>query len=391
MNTVLQVTPRYLPESGGIETHVREVTSRLVAAGVDVSVLTTDRSGWLPATQEMDGVPVRRVPAWPPRRDYYFAPGMWRAIRTARQDIVHFQGVHTLVPVLGMLACLNAGKKYMVTLHTGGHSSSARHRLRGLQWRLLGPLLRRAIWVIGVSRFEAELFTAAAGLPAARVRVVRNGGGLPAPVGAPEEESDAATPVVVSIGRLERYKGHHRLIEAMPRILESVPGTRALILGTGPYEMELRALADRLGVAGSVEFRFVPGGDRSVLAGILQRAALVVLLSDYEAHPVAVMEAVSLGRPILVTMNSGLTELVEEGLCHGVPDKPSTEEVASAVVARLTTPNAPFAQRLPTWDECAASLGEIYTNLGTPTTAAATEAALETDAATPRQPARGAA
>jgi glycosyltransferase involved in cell wall biosynthesis len=355
---VLQVTPRYFPDSGGIETHVHNVASRLAASGVEVTVLATDRSHRLPAVETVDGMTLRRVPAWPRRRDYYFAPGIWREIARGDHDLVHFQGVHTLVPVLGMLACLRHGRPYALTLHTGGHSSHLRSGLRAAQWRLLGPLLRRAERVIGVSRFEARLFTELAGLDPRRVSVIRNGGTLPDASGPSTHDT---TSLIISVARLERYKGHHRLIEAMPRLLAARPEARALILGTGPYEANLRALADRLGVADRVDIAYIPPGDRDRLARTLRQAAAVVLLSEYEAHPVAVMEAMALGRPVLVTVNSGLAELVEEGLCRGVPSDAGPDDIAGALAQLLAAPRtAGPPVRLPDWDQCAADVRALY-------------------------------
>ena len=62
---VLMVTPCFLPEIGGVERHVQEVASRLTASGCEVTVLTTDRSRQLPASETRDGFEVRRVSAWP--------------------------------------------------------------------------------------------------------------------------------------------------------------------------------------------------------------------------------------------------------------------------------------------------------------------------------------
>ena len=72
---VLMVCARYLPELGGIETHVYEVSRRLGRmADFDVTVLTTDITRRLPPQEVIDGTTVLRVPAWPRGRDYYFAP-----------------------------------------------------------------------------------------------------------------------------------------------------------------------------------------------------------------------------------------------------------------------------------------------------------------------------
>src|SRR3954469_11335179 len=72
------VTPRFPPDLGGVERHVDEVARRL-ASRCRLTVLCTDRAGRLPAVEERDGFSVRRFRAWPGERDYYFAPGLYRA------------------------------------------------------------------------------------------------------------------------------------------------------------------------------------------------------------------------------------------------------------------------------------------------------------------------
>src|SRR5918994_1330426 len=67
---VLQVTPRMAPHVGGVETHVREVASRLAAHHVEPVILTADETRRLPRRDEIDGVPLIRAAAWPRGRDY---------------------------------------------------------------------------------------------------------------------------------------------------------------------------------------------------------------------------------------------------------------------------------------------------------------------------------
>ena len=102
---VLMVCPRYLPEVGGTEMHVHEVTRRLSAlASFEITVLATDRSRRLPRQEVVEGISVLRVPSWPRRRDYYLAPGIAAVIRQRRWDLVHCQGIHTPVPLLAMIS-----------------------------------------------------------------------------------------------------------------------------------------------------------------------------------------------------------------------------------------------------------------------------------------------
>lgn len=355
---VLMVTARYFPAMGGIETHVYEVAKRLVNAGADVTVLTTDPSGTLPTIECVNGVRIQRVRAWPTRRDYYFAPAIYRIITSGAYDIVHCQGFHTLVPPLVMLAARRAGIPFVVSSHTGGHSSRLRNAARGVQWAALRPLLARAARLVVVSNYEAAYFRRKLRLPEDRFVVVRNGSYLPRNTDLPVGAHDG--PLILSVGRLERYKGHHRVIAALPTVLAHAPEARLQIIGAGPYEQQLRRLAARLGVADRTEIRAIPPGEREQMAALLAQADLVTLLSDYEAHPVSVMEALALGRSVLVADTSGLSELAQQGLVRAIPVRSTPDAVGRAILDQLRAPVIPPETRIPTWDDCADELLALY-------------------------------
>jgi glycosyltransferase involved in cell wall biosynthesis len=363
---LLMVAARYFPYMGGIETHIHEVGKRLVRDGVEVTVLTTmppsnTLSASLPKHDIVEGMHIIRVKAWPPQRDYYIAPEMYSTIKHGKWDIVHCQGCHTFVPPLAMLAAEEAKLPYIVTLHTGGHSSGFRNSIRSIQWQLQRPLLANASKLIGVSHFEANYFRDRLHIPAKRFSVIPNG--AVALSGVAQYSIEAPTQsLIVSVGRLERYKGHQHLITALPQIREQRPDARLLILGKGPYEATLRELAQRIGVAEYVNIRAVPAHDRQAMADILSQASLVTLFSEYEAHPIAVMEALALHRPVLVANTSGMRELAEQGLAHAIPLESTPREIAQAVVQQIDKPLAiPAHFSLPTWDDCAQQLQAVYT------------------------------
>ena len=355
---VLHVTPRFYPMMGGTESHVYETSRRLVP-DVDVTVLTTDLSRSLPAADVVAGVPVVRVAAWPRERDYYFAPGIYRHIQTGSYDLVHCQGVHTAVPIAAMLAARHRGVPYVVTFHTGGHSSRLRHTARAGQWTLLRPLLREAQRLVCVARFEAERFGRILGLPQERFVVIPNGGDLPVPpVGA-----TSARTTILSVGRLERYKGHHRILAALPHVRAQLPDARLRVVGRGPYEGTLRRMADRLGIGDAVEFLSVPPADREVMARILLEAHVMALLSEYEAQPVAVLEALALGVPTVVARTSGLAELADSGVTRAVEIDADPRMVAAALVREVRDPLRPDRVHLPSWEACAAQLRLLYEDI----------------------------
>ncbi|RBP07112.1 glycosyltransferase involved in cell wall biosynthesis [Roseiarcus fermentans] len=355
---ILMVSARFFPLAGGVETHVYETARRLAARGLRVDLLTTDTTGALPARDHLDGVSIIRVPAWPRGSDVRFAPRIYDVIAAGRWDIVHVQGYHTFVAPIAMDAARRAGLPFVLTFHSGGHSSPLRRAVRGAQRLALRPLVNGAARLIGVSRYEADFFSRTMGVARHRFHVVPNGGELPRPaVGRTRRSGDR---LIVSIGRLERYKGHHRAIEAMPHILSRLPGARLRVLGEGPYERPLRRLVARLGLADAVTIGGIPSGDRRAMADLLASADLVVLFSDYEAHPVAVMEALALGRKIVVSEAAGLAEIVAEGRARGAPPACRAEERARLMVEMMEEGPIPEAVALPTWEDCVDSLLSIY-------------------------------
>jgi glycosyltransferase involved in cell wall biosynthesis len=225
-------------------------------------------------------------------------------------------------------------------------------------------LLAAAAQLIGVSRFEAQYFSEVLHLPLQRFTVIPNGAALPM-VPRPLRKTPEHT-IIVSVGRLERYKGHQHIIAALPEIRKHCPDAQLLILGAGAYERSLRTLAEKAGVAEQVEIRAVPAGDREAMASNLMQASLVVLMSEYEAHPVAVMEALSLQRPVLGMHVAGLQELAEDGLIRTVPLQSTPQEIAAAALQQIEHPLMPTHFTLPTWDECAEKLFAVYNNIYAP-------------------------
>lgn len=359
------VTPKFLPSTGGVETHVAEVARRLGRTGHDVTVLTTDVTGRLPAVERWNDVEIRRVRAWPRRSDYHFAPGVVPALRRGSWDVVHVQSYHTLVAPLAMAAARSRGIPYVVTFHGGGHSSRVRNALRRPQLALLRPLLARAARLVAIAAFEIDHYATRLRLPRDRFVLIPNGADLPAAGPSPRGKR-LGPPLIASIGRLERYKGHQHVVAALPHILEQRPDARVWIAGTGPYRDELLALARKLGVEERVEVRAVASGDREAMARELAEVSVVVLASEFETHPIAAIEAAALGCPVLVADTSGLRELADRGLARAVADVTDPDQLAHAVLEELERPHTPSQAHLPTWDECASSLADLYAGVGRP-------------------------
>jgi L-malate glycosyltransferase len=140
------------------------------------------------------------------------------------------------------------------------------------------------------------------------------------------------TLVVGTVANLRPQKAYPDLLAAAAEVVEWLPDVRFVTVGQGPLEAEVRALHARLGL----HDRVLLLGHRPDAVRVMAGCDLFVLASHHEGLPVAVMEALALGLPVVATSVGGVPELVEHGR-EGLlvpPGRPG--ELASALVTLLT-------------------------------------------------------
>ncbi|MFD4577096.1 glycosyltransferase family 4 protein [Streptomyces sp. NPDC058417] len=165
-------------------------------------------------------------------------------------------------------------------------------------------------------------------------------------------------PVVVCVSRLVRRKGQDTLIRALPRVLAAEPDTVLLIVGGGPYEKDLRALAESTGVAASVRFTgAVPwselpahygAGDVFAMPCRTRRGGL-----DVEGLGIVYLEASATGLPVVAGDSGGAPDAVLDGETGWVVRGDSPEDTADRITALLADPElrTRMGQRGRTWVE----------------------------------------
>jgi glycosyltransferase involved in cell wall biosynthesis len=116
-------------------------------------------------------------------------------------------------------------------------------------------------------------------------------------------------PVIGSTARLHVKNDHATLLRAFARVSARRPGTRLLLVGHGPEEAELRALATALGIGAHVRFT----GELADVAPSLQQMDLYVQASVAEGMPNSVLEAMAAGLPVVATSVGGTPEVVVDG------------------------------------------------------------------------------
>lgn len=156
-------------------------------------------------------------------------------------------------------------------------------------------------------------------------------------------------PVVCCVSRLVARKGQDMLIRALPRLALAAPDARLMIVGSGPYDATLRALARSTGVegrvifTGAVPYAELPAHFRTGdVFAMPCRARLGGL--DIEALGAVFLQGAAVGRPVLAGRSGGAPEAVKDGVTGLVVDPESPAAIADALAGLLT--DRALAQRM---------------------------------------------
>ncbi len=129
---------------------------------------------------------------------------------------------------------------------------------------------------------------------------------------------------VISVGRLSKQKNHALLVDAFAQIADKYPDQKLLLYGAGALEEKIRQQIEEYGLQGRVVLK----GPTNDVAGVLGKAGVFVLSSDYEGMPNCLMEALAAGVPCVSTdcPCGGPRTLIkdgENGLLVPIKDKES--------------------------------------------------------------------
>lgn len=227
-------------------------------------------------------------------------------------------------------------------------------QLPGSQRRLLGPkrFAHRALYQAGgrvadgfiaVSSDVAASVRAAYHPPPGRLVVIPNGVDIERYAEAVDREAVRRSigvppdaPMVIVVAKLMTQKGHAVLLDALPRVLAREPALRTVFVGEGDLRGELETRVAAGGMAGSVIF----AGNRGDIPQLLAAGDLFVLPSLWEGLPMALLEAMATGMPVVASAVSGTREVIEPGRSGLLVPVGEPEMLADAMLMVLTDPQA---------------------------------------------------
>jgi len=246
-------------------------------------------------------------------------------LREFRADVVHSH--EFTMAIYGAAAARRAQARHVITMHGGLYYASAWRRRAALRWAT-----RRSAALVGVSDATTGALRKNLGIEGKKLHVVPNGIPLRTGDRARLRSELALAPgelLIVSVGNLYAVKGHAVLIDALATMRDRTDW-RVAIAGRGEEEPRLRAQAAAAGIGDRVHLL----GFRDDVADILAAGDIFTMPSLSEGLPLALVEAMSFGLPVVVTRVGGVPEVVTDGV-EGLIVPPSDATALAAALGAL--------------------------------------------------------
>ncbi len=278
-------------------------------------------------------------------------------------DVIHAHDWLTFPA--GLAVARHTGKPLVVHVHSTEFDragESVHSQVYDIERRGVHAALR----VIAVSRRTRDILASRYGIDESKIDVVYNGvengtknPDLPEPL--PRIERDDQ--VVLFLGRVTMQKGPEYFLQAAKRVLEKLPHVKFVMAGSGDKLTEAIETVARYGIGSKVLFTgFLRGDD---VERVYQMANVYVMPSVSEPFGIAPLEAIRNGVPVILSKQSGVSEVIEHALKVDFWD---VDEMANKIIAVLKRPplgatmkeHASVELRRLTWSGAAEKCEEVY-------------------------------
>ncbi|MEQ1656983.1 MAG: glycosyltransferase family 4 protein [Nitrospira sp.] len=318
---------------GGAERLLLNLAVHLKARGVESMIVSV--SSIIDAVDDM--IPRPEIVTLEFDSNIFDIHGMKRASRTLASIVAEYKPdvVHSNVYIADILSWISVpcGVPLISTLHGVDawwlNRRRLLSRLKTMSYMILARM--RHVRFIAVSEDVRQQAESVAGLSGDRIIVIANGVDTEwfAPQG-----NDASRPFsIVQVGRFVPEKGHQTAIRALANLKRSKPLARLVLVGAGPLRSECEALATTLGVRSEVEFV----GRQSDVRPWLWAASVFWMPSETEGLPLACLEAMSCGLPIVASDVGGLPEIVDS-TCGYIVRRGDPEELSKVTSVLMDDP-----------------------------------------------------
>ncbi len=365
--TLLIVTSNYLPQIGGSEQYIAEVSRRL-AAQWRVVLITAEHVHRHRGVSTVNDILVYSLPKLITISNtplgFRWGKHIRRIIALEKPSVLW---LHTPVPTMSDTAVHEAGSlPVVVTVHAGiSPSDSAPIRLAKKMYTALftRATLQRATAIISSSEFLAKTMLQPY---AAKTSVIGSGVDTSRFHPNPLQPKQKNILLVTSLKKSERYKDVDTALAAFAILLTRYPSVRMRIVGDGDDRTRLMELASSLKLTHAVTFVGSRSGE--ALEKEVQQATIFYHPSIFESSPLVILEAMASGLPIVACNTAGIPALVENNRTGLLVPPKDSRAAANALEALLTNQQLQITMRRAartkalkeyTWDHQAHAVNEV--------------------------------
>jgi glycosyltransferase involved in cell wall biosynthesis len=309
-----------------------ELSARQAEAGHSVDVLTWSRDKECLQIKVPEGFTINTLPgvnvSFPGLpQEYPFLPGLPDKLRRLKPDIIHGES-HLFLPTFqAVLQAKKLNLPSIVTVHgvfverNGFLNFAQKAYIRTFG----SKLFKNADRIVCLTQQDVNAISKL-GCPAEKIVLIPNA--VDTFLFKPSKERREN--LVVWVGRFVPEKGVKYLVEAAKMIVQSSPDTEFLLIGYGPLKDRIMKLALHNGLSERT-LKFGGKLTRTEIAGLLSIASVFVIPSLSEGMPIALMEAMASGAPVVGSDIPGVSNLVEEGVTGLLVSPRDPVSLASAI------------------------------------------------------------
>lgn len=270
-----------------------------------------------------------------------YAHNVAKLVETREFDIIHAH--EWLTFKAAMLAKQITGKPLIVHVHATQFDQSAGGYGNPEVREIEQAGLMMADQVFAISQYMKNILVREYGIPAEKIHVVHNSMEVAADIDESynlhrylEAMKQNGYKVVVNAGRKTIQKGLTNLLEAAQKVVEKNPKVLFLLAGGGEQEEELMHLAAHYGISKNVIFEGWMNGTGKSWRDTMKIGDVFIMPSVSEPFGIAALEAVGYGLPVIISKQSGVSEVLKN--CYKV-DFWDTDQMADMILALCNNPS----------------------------------------------------
>lgn len=290
---------------GGAQIHVYDLAKKMHEQGHDVTVLVGGKGVFynLLAENGLNVIELKKL-----KRelniiiDFLAVIELIKIFRKTEPNLVTLHS--SKAGLIGRIACFLLRVPTIFTVHGWSFAEGISERKRKVFAFLEKLLGKISTHIITVSEADKKLALDLNVVNQSHMTAIHNG---VKPLKKINQFRKTNTFKLISVARFSEQKDHETLLRALS--LVSNRQWELDLVGDGPLENDMVELAEKLGISGNLNFL----GLRKDVPDLLSQADMFVLISNWEGLPLSILEAMSIGLPIIASDVGGVNESVKDG------------------------------------------------------------------------------